>query len=349
MKTAQIISRTLFAASVFTFASAASCDGGDIAGTGICPEGETCSSETAGLEFHGAIMGEEFLNLDAGVKVLASGGTQRIAIFDYQTGVPFTQPFEPTVDAQLGSVSPAVGNQANGKGYLRIVDGATGTLNDRLQIAIAPVTGIRVHQTLLDSMAELPASEAAWVAPGGVMYVELTTATATAVDESMKLIGNGTQTKWDRFVVGNPAPGTMQLLVKRGQLEQALTLKVVAGPDTIRDFSPLKSEVGRDTRQLLCFGALKQNHVVHVPWRFETSNGTIEPVAADGCVMLLPATVGALTFTVHAGTLSQTVTTNVVAQARSARQESPAEFHAALARRAMVWSEARGERAILQP
>lgn len=360
MKPVQMITRSILAVCMFSFAGAASCEGGDIANNHLCPDGEVCVPNGSGLEFHGAIEGDDYLNFSTGVKVLAQGGSQIVRIYDAKTGQPYEQPYDVSVDANLGSVTASNANlfilkaaaDSNGAGYLRVTDRATGELVDRLRISVAPVIAAHTTRSLSDVLAELPVEELPWVAPGGSVYVGLKTATGTAVDEAMVLQGDGTHTKWDRFVVGNPAPGTMQVKVQRGaQPTQVLNLTVVAAPDSIHKIFTLPAETPRNTSKYICFSARKQSHVVHVPWRFESNNGTIIPDQIDGCASVTAANLGPINITLHAGAYTETITSMVVPAPPSARVSPKAELRAALATRGhqVSMGDSRGERAKLQP
>ena len=359
MKPVQLLTRALLSASVFTFAGAASCDGGEIADTGVCPDSEICSGETPkGLRFQGATIAENLFDV-GDVKTLAQGGSQHVRLLDAGTDADFAKQFEATVEANLATVAHNQTNQftlhagqATGDSYLRITEPATGALFDRLRISVAPVTKTHMSLTLGDSMAQLAQDDQAWVAPGGVVYVRLDTTIGAAVDESMELTGSGTQTKWDRFVVGNPLPGTTQVQIKRaGQQPQALTLKVVAAADSLKQYFPA-SQIERGVPSLMCFHAFTQGHVVHVPWQFETSNGIVAAGLFDGCTKVTAAQTGSLTLTVHAGTLTQTFNATVIERTRAAHRDPTVELQrmvAASGRMPISLGDSRGERANLVP
>ncbi|HEY4175528.1 MAG TPA: hypothetical protein VGM90_01790 [Kofleriaceae bacterium] len=314
MRTSQLVLRGALVAAMLPFTTAASCDGGDRADTGNCPDGEVCSAATPdGLHFQGGVIGEGFFDV-GNVKVTALGGTQEVTI-ETENDAGDRAPFLLAHDLEVDSANIAIrssndnvftmrGN-AVGDAHVRVVDPQTGELFDRLFSSVAPIDHIETQMAV--SIAFTTSFEQTGTnilyAPGATGYIRLVSANnGSLVDTSSHITGAAiTQTGWDRFVVGNLPVGPHTLAVSAGAGTTASLPFEVAIPNTITG-GPSALTQGVST--LACFIARRDTTPVHTHFDAITSSqATLEPSPYDGCVTVTAPAVGNVTIHVAAGAL----------------------------------------------
>lgn len=313
-----LLLRAAFAAAIFTFAPAATCDGGlRDQNDGVCPAGEICDEGTPdGLVFVAPLIGEGFF--DSGeVKTMATGGTQTVQLDTEAadgTLSPFTLPFVGTVDGNTITIASETANvivlrahSAASGAYLRITDPANDELYDEVAIASADLAQV----SLTDSFARAIAGSAAadgdvpLFAPGAQGIVGLASETGIAlVDDSLVLAGPGvTQRAWDEFTVGNVAPGAYELTATSAGHPFTLGYEVGAAPDRV-DLPFGGDSLQAGAGELLCFTAYAGARFMYVPWTVTATGADVATTAFAGCFTVTPAAAGPVVLHVHAGTLA---------------------------------------------
>ena len=325
-KLTNLLLRGALAALVLPFTTAASCDGGYRDTVGECPEGETCSAATPqGLHFRGAVFGEGFFDV-GNVKTMALGGTQEVhvEIADDQGGrAPFLLPFEVDIDGPSAAVEAAADDAftlratATGDANVRLVDPATGELFDRIRVAALPIESISTQMSVSVAVdtAFAHAGPSTRYAPGATGYVRLAAANdLSLVDTSARITGEGvTQTRWDRFVVGDLPVGPHTLAVAAGGGAPVAVPFEVTLPDHIVGST---GNVIQGEPTLVCFVAHRGDEAVHAAFEEYTSaQGTIERTSYDGCVNLTADILGPVTVHVRASGLEADIVMTSVAKA----------------------------------
>lgn len=329
----QRLAQAGLAAAIAVFSPAASCgDGGYRNQTGACPEGEVCSPETEdGLHFVGPIIAEGLFD-SRGVKPLATGGTQSIAIELSVDGErsPFDLAYDATIDGTAATIEARQANLlllrggAPSEDHLRIKDPSDGTLFDQIAISSQAITKIGLSRTFIDVIAGIPADDSILYAPGSSAYIELRGAPGYGlVDESMQISGSGiTQTKWDQIRLGNLAPGPHPITVVAGGQTAQLQVTVVAGPDRLElSWGGTQLELG--VPHIVCYGSFLGTRYVHVPWGFNADGADVEPSYLEGCVNVTARKTGAVVIHVFGGGLAIDHTASSVRAVRSKPTASP--------------------------
>lgn len=318
--------------SIFFFTSASSCDAGDRALTGACPEDEVCDPATEdGLHFRGARFAESLFDF-GDLKTLAVGGTQQVRIFevdDRGRHVPLALAFDAeisdgvaVVEAQHDSAIVLRGD-AEAAGFLRIQAADSGALFDRTTIAARAIGEIRLEPTF---DVAFDARDSFLYAPGapGVVRLAATPDGGRLVDESATISGPGiTQHAWDAFSIGDLAPGTHALEVRAGDRGATTVTFEVGHADSLHRTIGSDS-VLREGRGWVCFAARAGDRGVHVAWRFETDNATGEQIGLNGCVNLEHTGGDTVTVRAFADGLTTSVTMNVVEKRQVPRLEDVA-------------------------
>lgn len=282
-----------FPTSVFFFTSASSCDAGDRALSGACPEGEVCDPATDdGLHFRGAVFSEGLFEL-GDVKTLAVGGTQQVRLFDVDGAghhVPLALPFEAAVANGAAVVEVrhdsaiVLRGVAPAEGFLRITSPDSGELYDRTMIAARTIAEIRLLPAFTVTFAD--DADGRLYAPGARGLIRLSDDTGSLVDESSAITGPGiTQRAWDAFEVGDLAPGNHALEVRAGDRDPASLAFEVGHADSLHLVLG-STTVLRDGTGFVCFGARAGGRGIHVAWRFEADHATVEASRLSGCVNL---------------------------------------------------------------
>jgi hypothetical protein len=347
-----MITRTLFQlafpTSIFFFTSASSCDAGDRALTGACPEGEVCDPATEeGLHFRGAVFSESLLEL-GDVKTLAVGGTQLVRIFDVDDRgrhIPLDLPFDATVANGAAIVEAkhdsalVLRGAAGAEGFLRITSPASNALFDRTMIAARTIETIALAPTFTvasDSVDFL-------YAPGSRGVVRLSADGSALVDEGASITGTGiTQHSWDSFMVGNLAPGSHTLAVRAGDRDLTTVTFEVGHADSLHEVFGSQT-IQRESSGFVCFGARAGARGVHVDWSFEADNATVDESSLSGCVNLQHTGGDEVVVRAFADGLSISVTMAV-----EASSSKPQRAETAVAQRRFSIGNTAGDRAALR-
>jgi hypothetical protein len=321
---AVLIRQGLFATGIFFFAPASSCDGGERNSIGECPFEEECSDKTPdGLLFRGPTIGEAFFDSN-GVKTIAVGGTQRIAVSRAESGKRLPV-HTATMEGDVGTVTENQdvvqwAGRGPANGFLRIVD-QDGLLLDRIALASSMIDSISIAQSLSDSLNHQAGANILFASGGGGVIRLLDTAGNILVDESMIISGSGVlQTGWDSFSITAPT-GPRQIRIVSAGTEKAITINVVAPPDRVTNLWTT-TELESTTQSFLCFSAFAGPASVHANWTFTVENGTLGSTRLDGCVMATAGQVGTMKVRAQAGTASHDLVLNVTPKRR--RASSPA-------------------------
>ncbi len=310
----RLVPRVLLASALFPFAGASSCDAGDRAITGGCPEGEVCDPITEdGLHFKGATFGEALFDF-GDVKTLAVGGRQDVTVFDVDDEgrhvaleLPFTPDYDGTaiaIENQRDNVVTLRG-VAGGDGFLRIVSADSGELFDRTPVAALPVVAAEVSPTLTVALDVNGGGQSSNLfTAGAVGYIALDASNGgSLVDEDATIAGPGiTQTDWDRFTVGDLAPGTHQLTVAAGDTTRTVNIRV-ARADEVRLILGDDPDVPPEGEgsSFICFGARSAGRAIHAAWRFAVDFGKVERTEFEGCVLVSAGSKDAVTVRAYAG------------------------------------------------
>lgn len=282
------------------FSTASSCDAGDRALTGACPEGEVCDPATEeGLHFEGLVLGEGLLD-SHDVKTLAIGGRQDVAVFDVDDAgrhVPLALSYTPEFSTSAVAIEDQRDNivtlrgTANGEGHLRILAADSGELFDRVAVAARAIDNVRLLPTLAVSLDQNGGSASTLYAAGAIGYVRLVDAGGSSlVDQDAAITGTGiTQTDWDRFVVGALAPGSHQVAITAGGgAPRPLTLEVAIPDEVVVSLNG--GNPPRDGSTMACFAARSAGRPMQASWRYAVDFGSVERTSFEGCVKIRPGT-----------------------------------------------------------
>ncbi len=345
----RIVARLALASGLFFFTTASSCDAGDRALGGSCPDGEICDPATEeGLHFQGPIVGEGLF--DSGeVKTLAVGGRQDVRVFDTDNlghHVALTQPFTPTFDdggitieRTQANVVTLRGNAA-ADGLLRINSADSGELFDRIRVAAQPIASVRLSPTLVILFQD--GADSVLYSPGAAGFVGLQSTAGSLVDEDTTITGAGiTQRSWDSFTIGNLAPGMHQLSVTAGDRASIALTFEIGHPDSV--ISLFDNEIVRPRPAFVCFGALAGTRPIHAAWTFEADGGTIEDSGFEGCTSVRAGAGDSVTVRAVADGIS----TELVLQVVESRSKRNAIGRAAMPERTQFLNTA-GDRATMR-
>ena len=272
--------------------------GGEREQSGMCPDGETCSSATPeGLDFLGAstIDGIDL----AGPLPTAVGGTQQIALAF--GGIPvesFDLPYG--ADDDGGAAVVVTGTQgadvdvrgvATGENYLRIVDSTTGALYDRKMVAAAPATAVTAIPLTGEPSPDGPFAFAAGDVPFGLalatdVVISDSDFPQRVIDTSLTIDGLPAfdQPTWDSIDV-TLAAGVYPLTITSGSAALPLQLTVVDHADRV--YAPGSQTVIAGASSWVCFDAQATTAtetlaIYGLSWTFSTAlDPSIATVTAD--------------------------------------------------------------------
>jgi hypothetical protein len=255
--------------------------------TGQCPLDETCSDETPeGLLFYGAGLAGSFLSTDAGIKTLATGGTQTIEVVRNATSSDLG-PFDAATEGAGWSVAETappevvVAGDKQGAGILRILDPATGELFDAVDVLALDADGATAHANSFPFVEARP-----WALMTGAareVYVALSAGDERLVDQSMLLEADDatevSQIGWDRLALRRDEAGiaTVHATLGSGAVHD-LAVAFVGAIDALavsEGTEPQPIEVGHAA--IVCFeGRAGDTAVRGVELTYRTEGAAIE-------------------------------------------------------------------------
>jgi len=288
---------------------------GERADTGMCPEGEICSSSTPeGLRFYGPLLGG---TLDNAAHPVAIGGSESIAFEDSRNS-SFTLPPHRTVSSAPSIVEVLAASNgravlrgaAAGEARIRVLD-TDERLLDRIAVSAQPLSSVSLAAPLLvrddRPFAFVPGTQ--------LVSVQLLSATgARLVDEGLVFgassasytVASGT---WDTVELEVPASGsaTLELTTVGRSFEVQVP---VAGPIDDIEVSPIP--VGLENLEplrameggTLCFDLLSGGATVvgaDLVFAYRINDGPPDATQTSPCVGLPRGIVGVVSIEVTAG------------------------------------------------
>jgi hypothetical protein len=318
---------------------------GDLAATGACPTGETCSTEAPhGLFFEGASF-SDFAGA-SGLPIVAAGGTEGVTALTGSglDSSPFGGLFTATSSdpgaLAIDAVAPPslqVHGHAPADAVVKLFQAGTTDLLDQVDVQVEAISAATLFPSELvvpESAAPTPTT-APWALLAGSAAVPLVvrlqgTSADRLVDEATTLTqpaGAPVRQAWDLFAVTAPAaPGLSSFTIQAGGASFLVTAPVVA---TIDDLTliPLTSspataaQIGANGADL-CFLAQSAGAVVvGATWTFTgSSNLELLPGFTEGspsCIAAAGTAVGPATLTVAASGFSKTFDLTVTAATKA--------------------------------
>jgi hypothetical protein len=217
---------------------------GDRSATGMCPQGEVCSTKTPkGLHFRGPDFADDWF-ADATIKRTAVGGTQTITILNAQDEQDLAFPFEATLDNPALTADPpqaarlTLHGAGAGSALLRITDAADGKLFDRVSVEATSIAQVDVVAFRDEMLLAGDPAPAMLVNTDVQLLARLWDSTGLhrLVDQSLVLTVTGqasTPTTWDTISLTPNAIGTIGVNLQAGGLQRATSIDVVDGIDQV--------------------------------------------------------------------------------------------------------------------
>lgn len=294
---------------------------------GSCPADETCSPDTPdGLLFEGAPLGS-WPALTA--HTIATGGRQTFRI-SLPSGGGFDLPYTPAVTGAgrsvlaVGPGAVVVGAEANGVGYLRIVDGA-GLLYDRISLDSETIAEVTASPSYVAAYPELlPARWAAFAGGQAAVTIGLEgTSGVAVVDEDLAVRATIPlrRTSWDTVTLTPSRAGFVPLTVDAGTVTgREVPVPVVDRIDRVAVTGHRESGVGGEIS--VCFSAWLDNGtsfpnddtlVIGAPRQYRvTGPATPQPMQEfPSCLTLLTTAAGTVRIDASVGALTATATVDV--------------------------------------
>jgi hypothetical protein len=287
---------------------------GDRSATGMCPQGEVCSTKTPkGLHFRGPDFADDWF-ADATIKRTAVGGTQTITILNAQDEQDLAFPFNASLDTTaLSADAPQAAKltlhgASAGTALLRITDASDGKLFDRVTVEATPIAQADVvafHDEMLRASDPAPAM---LVDTNVQLMARLWDSTGLhrLVDQSLVLTVTGqtsTPDTWDTVSLTPNAIGTIGVTLRAGGVQRATTISVVDGIDHVvpgwTSFDGTSNPPRANQSLVACVEAQRNGvPVVGLTYALTATGADSSAVwVASNCVSFSRATAG--TVTIH--------------------------------------------------